>query len=165
MSSFYGIGVIADDGRGTTNYNELDNRPIINLTGVLPVDFSSLGVGVYNVTGNYKYGADDATKTWDAPNMVYVFKDTATGKKVLRFDVYENGARNTLTLVYENDGTYTISEYLDGLVNANSLAELPAIGDKSQIYITKEDGIYIWDGQEYKQLGSSGFNWGTIESV
>lgn len=164
MSSFYGIGVIADEDRGTTNYNELDNRPIINLTGILPVDFSSLDVGVYNVTGNYKYGADDTTKTWDAPNMVYVFKDTVTGKKVLRFDVYEDGARYTLTLVYEDDGTYIISKYSYGLVSADSVADLPAVGDKSQIYTTK-DGIYVWDGQEYKQLGNSDPNWGTIGSI
>jgi len=164
LSSFYGIGVIADEDRGTTNYNELDNRPIINLTGILPVDFSSLDVGVYNVTGNYKYGADDTTKTWDAPNMVYVFKDTVTGKKVLRFDVYEDGARYTLTLVYEDDGTYIISKYSYGLVSADSVADLPAVGDKSQIYTTK-DGIYVWDGQEYKQLGNSDPNWGTIGSI
>lgn len=164
MSSFYGVGVIADEGRGTTNYNELDNRPIINLTGVLPVDFSSLDVGVYHVTGNYKYGADDVTKTWNTPNMVYIFKDTVTGKKVLRFDVYEDGARYTLTLVYEDDGTYTISKYSYGMVSADSVADLPTTGNKSQIYTTK-DGIYIWDGQEYKQLGNSDPNWGTIGSI
>lgn len=164
MSSFYGIGVIADESGGTTNYNELENRPITNLTGILPVDFSSLDVGVYNVTGNYKYSAEDDTHTWSEPNMVYIFKDTVTGKKVLRFDVYEDGARYTITLVYDEDSTYTLSKYAYGMVSADSVEGLPATGDKSQIYTTK-DGIYVWDGEKYRKLGEdSDPTWGAIGS-
>lgn len=163
MSSFYGNGVIVSGsgGGGTTNYNELDNKPITNLTGILPIDFSLLEIGVYNVKGNYKYSSDEETHTWLNSNIVQVFEDTVTGHKILRFDVYENDKRYTQTIIYNEDGSFAQEKFSYDVIQASVSSQLPETGDTSKIYST-EDGVYVYteDGG-YQKLGES-FKWESL---
>lgn len=47
---------IAEGGNGSSNYNELDNKPIINLTSSAtnPIIVDTLEQGIYKINGQYK---------------------------------------------------------------------------------------------------------------
>ena len=70
MTSFYGRAG-GNGGSGTTNYNELANKPIVNLSGLTAINFSTLTVGLYNIRGNYIYNSEDGdVKTFASPTFV-----------------------------------------------------------------------------------------------
>ena len=108
MASFYGTGVIVGSGggEGTTNYNDLENKPIINLIGVLPVNLNILEVGTYNIRGNYKYEENGETHTFAETHLVQVFQDSVTQNKIVRFDIYKND--NKALLFIRNFGVIFI---------------------------------------------------------
>lgn len=156
--SFYGRGTIGSGSGegGTTNYNELSNKPITNLTGLTAINLSSLELGLYNIRGNYIYSSSDTeTKTLTSPRLLQILLDNASGLKVAVFDYYENTKHFTRTITYNSDGTYTVNDYsYDSVVAATAESELPETGDASKIYIT-DNGVFVWseDAQDYVQLG------------
>ena len=75
MTSFYGRGGSSNSGEGgVSNYNELSNKPIANLSGATaPINLSTLVVGLYNIRGNYIFNAKDGeVKSFDVPTFVKV---------------------------------------------------------------------------------------------
>lgn len=158
--SFYGRGIIGSGSGegGTTNYNELSNKPITNLTGLTAINLNSLELGLYNIRGNYIYNSTDTeTKTLASPRLLQVLLDSVSGLKVVVFDYYENGRHFTRTITYNTDDTYEVNNYsYDSVEAAADLSELPTTGDVSRIYTTSE-GVFVWsdDAQDYVQLGKA----------
>lgn len=107
MSSFYGNGGISSGGGGTSDYNQLTNIPIKNMTGTegSPVNFSLLSFGQYKITGYYIFNKDSEVFN---SNTLYIsiFEDNETKKKIVKFEEFENSQFYIMTLTYEDDGTY-----------------------------------------------------------
>lgn len=107
MSSFYGNGGISSGSGGTSDYNQLTNIPIKNMTGTegSPVNFSLLSFGQYKITGYYIFNKDSEVFN---SNTLYIsiFEDNETKKKIVKFEEFENSQFYIMTLTYEDDGTY-----------------------------------------------------------
>ena len=57
MSSFYGGPSVGGGGGGSSNYNDMSNVPIKNITGTSAnrfINFAGLDAGHYNLKGYYK---------------------------------------------------------------------------------------------------------------
>lgn len=158
MGSFYGNHAGNGGGSGgVSNYNELSNKPITNLSGLTAINFSTLTVGLYNIRGNYIYNENDAeVKVFSSPIFVKVLLDSNTGDKIVCFDLHENGKHMTYSIDYSPAGEYTVGKYTYEVISsdADTTEDLPAEGDISKIYAT-DDGLYVWseEDQDYKKLG------------
>lgn len=159
MSSFYGRGGGASaGGSGTSNYNELGNKPITNLVGLTAINLSALTIGLYNIRGNYIFNAEDKeVKTFPSQTFVQIMLDTVTGDKIVTYDTYENGKHLTYSIDCFSDGSYKVDKYTYEIINttAGTTEELPKVGDATQLYSTDE-GLFVWNetAQEYVQLGT-----------
>lgn len=169
MGSFYGQVSLGGSGSGggVSNYNDLSNKPIKNLTGLTAINLSSLEEGLYNIKGNYIYNTSDTTvKTFASPRLLQVLlDDSVTDAKNIIFEYFNNGRHFAKIIHSYADGTYTEENYAyDHTISAENKSELPEIGDPSMLYSTSE-GVFVWseDAQEYVQLGSTeasgGQNW------
>lgn len=58
---------------GTTDYNELRNRPVTNINGK-GVVVSSLSTGVYNIKGTWKMTEDDTERDTLDDDLFYVLQ-------------------------------------------------------------------------------------------
>ena len=158
-TSFYGRGGAGGGGgSGTTNYNELGNKPITNLAGLTAINLSTLVVGLYNIRGNYIYDAkDNEVKSFASQTFVQVLLDTESGDKIVTFDLYANSKHLTYSIDYFPDGSYKVDKYTYEAINASAdtTEELPAQGNASTIYST-EEGLFVWNetAQGYVQLGT-----------
>lgn len=159
-TSFYGRGGTGGSGGGTNNYNELSNKPIVGMVGRedLPINLSSLTVGLYNLSGNYIYNLNDAEKkNFPSATFVKVVEDIVSGDKVISFDIYENAKHLSVSIDYLQDGSYKVDRYTYETINANAgtTEDLPTNGDVTQIYST-DNGLYVWNEakQDYVQLGT-----------
>ena len=160
MSSFYGRGGSGSGtgGNGTSNYNELSNKPITNLVGATAINLSSLTVGLYNIRGKYILNAEDKEeKVFPSSTLVQILLDTKTGDKIATYDVYEQGKHLTYSIDYLADGSYKVDKYTYEIINTNAdtTEELPETGDNTQLYSTDE-GLFVWNEakQDYVQLGT-----------
>ena len=91
MGSFYGQVSLGGSGSGgVSDYNELSNKPIKNLTGLTAINLSLLEEGLYNVKGNYIYNSSDtAVKTFASPRLLQVLlDDSVTDAKNIIFNFY-----------------------------------------------------------------------------
>jgi hypothetical protein len=159
MTSFYGRGGgTGTGGSGTSNYNELSNKPITNLVGLTAINLSTLTIGLYNIRGNYIFNAEGGeVKAFSSPTFVKVMLDTVTNDKIVTFDTYENGKHLTYSIDYFNDGTYHIDKFTYEIITteAGTTEDLPEEGDSTKLYATDE-GLFVWNetAQEYVQLGT-----------
>ena len=161
MASFYGTGVIVSGGggEGTTNYNDLENKPIINLIGVSPINFKNLEVGTYNIRGNYIYEENGNTYTFADTHLVQVFQDSITQDKIVRFDIYENNQRYTKSIIYNSvSNTYTEETYTYSDLVVSGLIDFPIPGELDKIY-RNANGLYVWTGTDYQRLGTQNSKW------
>ena len=112
-TSFYGGGCVVVSGGGSSNYNDLTNLPIVNLTGtsMQPVVFSELTFGNYMITGYRRYNQNDTVYLETTPTYVQVFEDDVTLKKIVRTELFENGEYYMVALIYEDDGTYSTKKF------------------------------------------------------
>lgn len=87
--SFFGGGGQGGGSGGVSNYNELTNKPVSNITGN-PVIISSLSTGIYNINGTWTL--IEGAEVYDTPadDLFYVTND-------------ENGCRLTRVSA---DGVY-----------------------------------------------------------
>lgn len=160
MTSFYGNAATSSSGggSGTSNYNELSNKPITNLVGLTSVNLATLNLGLYNIRGNYIYSsADTEVKSFNAPMLLQVLLDTVTGNKIVTYDLYENGKHLTYTITYSSETEYNVDRYTyEVVVPADTTEDLPEEGSASQLYAT-DDGLYVWNetASAYVKLGES----------
>lgn len=74
-----GGGNSGGGGTGVTDYNQLSNRPVINLTGDNVV-ISQLTTGVYNIKGTWKITEDDEVRSSADDDLFYVLNDGSNCK-------------------------------------------------------------------------------------
>ena len=113
MSSFYGSHSIeGGGGGGTSDYNELINTPITNITGsaLTPVSFQTLNYGVYHLSGFYKYTIDGEVYEAEPPILVKVIQDEETHRKVVYYETCKNGKLVDIITRYKEDGTAETTE-------------------------------------------------------
>lgn len=72
---FFGSVIITGGGEGgTTNYDVLSNKPVVNLTGS-PVIICEQATGVYNIDGTWSITADDVIRETLKDDLFYVLND------------------------------------------------------------------------------------------
>lgn len=64
---------------GVSDYDQLTNRPVINIAGI-GIVISSLATGVYNIEGTWKITDDDVERETLADDLFYVMNDGTESK-------------------------------------------------------------------------------------
>ena len=111
MVSFYGnAGGEGGGSGGTTNYNDLTNKPFINSVGTSanPTIIQNLSSGRYLISGYFKHGTDepdDIAVPAGTKAEVIVGVDTVTGYKVAEYNTIENGDIIVNKILYKADGS------------------------------------------------------------
>lgn len=132
MSSFYGGASIYGGGNGsgggTSDYNDLQNVPVKNLTGTEsnPVILDSLQEGNYILTGSYKYITEDTEIQQITKTEITVTTDIITDEKIISYQYISNGKPYLRVITYQEDGSYSISN----ICLANSSSPLIFIDDE-----------------------------------
>jgi hypothetical protein len=92
MASFYGTFVgLSGSGDGTSDYNQLLNVPVKNITGTedVPILLATLEPGSYNLNGPFKCGENTDLEV--AQNtLVKVLIDSETDQKLVKYDSFES---------------------------------------------------------------------------
>lgn len=104
---------------GTTNYDDLKNKPVTNLTGD-PVVISTLESGVYNIEGTWAMTADDEPKITLKDDLFYVSNENGetkltwiTAGKINTYSVPDGGTASDI-----NEGDVPTTETIaDDLVS------------------------------------------------
>ena len=113
MGSFYGNGgCVNEGGSGNSDYNQLQNTPIKNLTGTegSPINFTNLSFGEYKITGYYIYNLN--SEKFNTKSLyISVFEDIETKKKIIKFEEFENSQFYIITLTYEENGDYIMDRF------------------------------------------------------
>lgn len=119
MTSFYGGGTITvnGSGTGTSNYNDLTNVPIENLTSTSEASaivLASLSEGIYKLDGYYKVSDSDETVENMTSTLVTV-KELENGEKIIQFSDIENGT--IVNYIIQEDGSFEEQESpINGIV-------------------------------------------------
>lgn len=124
MSSFYGNGgCVTDIGGSSSDYNQLQNTPIKNLTGTegSPINFASLSFGEYKITGYYIYNLN-SEKFNTKSLFISIFEDKETKKKIIKFEEFENSQFYIITLTYEDNGEYITDRFSPSNSSLSSVA-------------------------------------------
>lgn len=84
MADLSWISALTDQGvgggsGGVSDYDQLQNRPVINIAGT-GIVISSLATGVYNIEGTWKMTNDDVERDTLADDLFYVMNDGAESK-------------------------------------------------------------------------------------
>jgi hypothetical protein len=113
------------------NYDELGNRPIINLIGTLdsPISITTLSSGIYKVKGQYKIIENEETIYLSADGDLFLIEVSNTDKLIKRFTkdtiqdyiISEDNSITKKTYVtdeYLLKNGYAKTEYVDGKIAA-----------------------------------------------
>lgn len=71
---FAGVATSGGGSGGTTNYDMLINKPVINVSGD-PVVICDLATGVYNIEGTWSITSDDVKRETLKDDLFYVSND------------------------------------------------------------------------------------------
>ena len=168
MSSFYGNHSVWGGGSGgTTNYNDLINKPVINKTGTesSPIILNALGYGEYIITGNFVYtNKDNTLKGGSFPTYISILQDGITLKKIAKYETFEDGIYYINTVSFNDDETCLIDKI--SIIKNEGLsfikeADLPEVGTEDVLYITERD-IYRWDSEQGDYVSINTPLWSTI---
>lgn len=82
-------------GGGTTNYNQLSNRPVQNVSGN-PVVISTLPSGIYNIDGSWVITADGEPRATYKDDMFYVLNENGVCKMtwITAGEIYTYSSQN-----------------------------------------------------------------------
>lgn len=82
-------------GGGTTNYDQLSNRPVQNISGN-PVVISTLPSGVYNIDGSWVITADGEPRATYKDDMFYVLNENGVCKMtwITAGEIYTYSSQN-----------------------------------------------------------------------
>ncbi len=105
-------------GGGVTDYNMLQNRPVINIAGN-GVVISALTTGVYNIDGTWKMTPDDDERSTGKDDLFYIFNDDSGSRltwvsagKIVTFGIPSGGTAEDIT----ESKTATVAEVAEQLV-------------------------------------------------
>lgn len=162
MSSFYGCYGSSSTGTGTSDYNELANRPFINITGTQenPIVLNSLGYGNYVIKGFFMYVTNGNLKN-TSQLLVSITQDKITLKKTSFYETIENEKLYFYTVIFNDDGTCLINKESINKTNGTIFigeSELPTIGSENILYIT-ENNIYQWRNGAYILMNNNSQQW------
>ena len=117
MGSFYGPAQLGQNASntpgGVTNYNDLFNKPIQNMTGIdgNPIVISDLVLGNYILRGKYQINPSGDIIHTDDAKILTIYEDETTHQKVAKFESFNNGKYIVTSILYEEDGGYSLKEY------------------------------------------------------
>jgi hypothetical protein len=159
MSSFYGnYGGTSGGAGGTSDYNDLLNRPFTNIVGTStsPINLSNLDYGNYIIKGSYIYCDKDTDVKTVKQNYVEIFQDTVSLRKVAKFETVEDGASYVYLIFFNDDGTClqdkTPIKKSEGVIFLDE-SDLPIPGAESILYVT-ENTIYQWKDNNYIDMNA-----------
>lgn len=159
-------GEIIGGNGGTTNYNKLLNIPITNLTGTTsePIVLNTLDYGNYALIGSYIYTSSDTdTKTINYKTLVEVYQDGETGRKVAKFESFEDSKYYIYNIYFNDDDTCLQDKILlknqESSVTFIEESELPTEGTEGILYVT-ETALYQYLNGSYVNMG--GPQWGSF---
>lgn len=159
MSSFYGNYSVGEGGTGTSDYNQLLNKPFIQLVGTIqsPIVLNTLDFGNYLIKGSFIYTKlDTDMKEFKSKNYVEIFNDSVSQKKVAKYETFENSICYIYTIEFNNDDTCLRNKYSivksDGVLFIDE-SDLPKTGSEGVLYIT-ERTIYQWRNNEYIDMNA-----------
>lgn len=165
MSSFYGNHGVGGGTGGTSDYNQLLNKPFTNLIGgsSSPIIFETLDFGNYMVKGSFIYVAGDtAIKEASYLNYIEILQDSASKKKVAKYETFEDGKYYIYTVYFNGDGTCVVDKILinksEGLVFLKE-EEMPQEGIESVLYVT---GKTIYQYKDGNFIDMNAPQWGTF---
>ena len=105
-------------GTGVSDYNQLQNRPVVNVTGS-DIVISVLSTGVYNIDGTWKMTPDDQERATGKDDLFYVFNDESgtrltwvSAGKIVIYNVPQGGTADDIV----ESEVATIDEVADQLV-------------------------------------------------
>ena len=105
-------------GTGVSDYNQLQNRPVVNVTGS-DIVISVLSTGVYNIDGTWKMTPDDQERATGKDDLFYVFNDESgtrltwvSAGKIVTYNVPQGGTADDIV----EGEVATIDEVADQLV-------------------------------------------------
>ena len=108
MSSFYGPGGVGKGGSsGTSDYNELTNKPIKNILGTsedLFFNLKSIDYGNYSLTGYFKTHAEGSLRKAESALQLAVSKDSSTGEKTITYMEVKDNTPTNHTIIYRDNG-------------------------------------------------------------
>ena len=153
MGSFYGN---YGGSGGTTNYNELENKPIINLTGLPnnPIDLSKLQPGEYILKGYYKYNNIDEDIKFNRTLKFSVVEDPISEQKNIFFTTTENNKYTTYLITYDkNNNEYVITNPSSngGEKEVVFIESLEEEGKQGILYVYNND-IYQWEDGKFVDM-------------
>lgn len=84
MADLSWVSALTDQGGGggsggVSDYDQLKNRPVINIAGT-DIVISSLATGVYNIDGTWKMTTDDVERDTLADDLFYVMNDSVESR-------------------------------------------------------------------------------------
>lgn len=155
MSSFYGnYGGISSGSNGTSDYNDLLNKPIINIVGTTqsPIILNTLNYGEYMIKGSFIYTKKDSNiKTISFQNYILISKDEVTLKKLAKYETFEDG-QYYIYIIYFNENDTCLQDKIpitkSGGIIFLSEKELPSEGVESVLYVT-EKSMYQWKDDNF----------------
>ena len=110
----------SEGGTGTSNYNDLLNKPVSNISGN-PVIISELPSGVYNIDGTWAMTADDISKETPKDDLFYILNDNdickltwITAGSIYTYSVKSNGTSADIV----EDSIATTKDILNSLVGS-----------------------------------------------
>jgi len=163
MSSFYGNYSVGGGTGGTSDYNDLLNKPFIHKEGTLnnPIVLNTLDYGHYLIKGNFLYTSKDTeNKTVNYQSYIEIYQDTISLRKVAKYETFEDGKYYIYTIYFNEDDTCLRDKLSitksDGVLFISE-SELPTEGSEGILYIT-ERTIYQWKNGNYIDMNAP--QWG-----
>lgn len=74
ISWFSALAKSGGGGGGSSDYDQLSNKPVININGT-GIVITSLSTGVYNIEGTWKITEDDDERSTFKDDLFYVLND------------------------------------------------------------------------------------------
>ena len=120
MPFFISVTSSSGGGTGTSNYNDLLNKPVSNISGN-PVIVCELSSGVYNIDGTWVMTKDDIPKETPKDDLFYVSNDNdickltwITAGGIHTYSVKSDGTSADIV----EDSIATTGEVLNSLVGS-----------------------------------------------
>jgi hypothetical protein len=158
MSSFYGSYCgTSGSANGTSDYNDLLNKPFTNIVGTLssPIVLNNLDYGNYMLKGSFIYTSKDKDiKSVSYQNYIEIVQDAVSLKKVAKYETFEDGKFYIYSIYFNDDNTCLLDKMSisksEGTIFLNE-EDLPEEGIESILYVT-ELAIYQWKNGEWVNM-------------
>lgn len=127
------------------DYNDLGNRPIINLVGTLdaPILVSSLNTGIYKVKGQYKVTELEETIYLSASDTIFIVNNNSetinvkkiTTDNIINYEISNDKFTSTIYITddYLTENNYATKPFVDEKIEAAKLI----LEDELKVYVVE----------------------------